>query len=74
MVASDDELFAFNAPFRGSMGGRPLNQPIVGMSRAPGDTYRLVARDGGVFSYDAPFLGSTGSINLNQPVVAIAAT
>ena len=31
-VASDGGLFAFgNAAFYGSMGGRPLNAPIVGL-------------------------------------------
>jgi hypothetical protein len=33
-VASDGGLFAFgNAPFQGSMGGQPLNQPVVGMAQ-----------------------------------------
>ena len=31
-VASDGGLFAFNAPFFGSMGGKPLDKPIVGMA------------------------------------------
>jgi hypothetical protein len=32
MVASDGGIFTFGvAPFMGSMGGHPLNQPIVGM-------------------------------------------
>ena len=32
-VASDGGLFAFGtAPFYGSMGGKPLNEPIVGMA------------------------------------------
>ena len=31
-VASDSGLFAFNAPFQGSMDGMPLNQLIVGMT------------------------------------------
>jgi hypothetical protein len=30
-VASDGGIFAFNAPFFGSMGGKPLNKPIVGI-------------------------------------------
>ncbi len=32
LVASDGGIFAFQAPFYGSMGGRPLNQPMVGMA------------------------------------------
>ena len=31
-VAADGGLFAFTAPFHGSMGGKPLNEPIVGMA------------------------------------------
>jgi hypothetical protein len=31
-VASDGGIFAFgNAAFHGSMGGKPLNAPVVGM-------------------------------------------
>ena len=31
-VASDGGIFAYgDAPFRGSMGGQPLNKPMVGM-------------------------------------------
>jgi hypothetical protein len=32
-VASDGGIFAYgDAPFNGSMGGRPLNKPMVGMA------------------------------------------
>jgi hypothetical protein len=31
-VASDGGIFAFNSPFFGSMGGKPLNKPIVGIA------------------------------------------
>ena len=50
------------------MGGRHLNQPIVGMSAddATGG-YWLVASDGGIFAFDAPFLGSTGALRLTRP-------
>ena len=46
--------------FHGSLAGRWLNQPIVGMASTPsGDGYWLVARDGGVYAFgDAPFAGS----------------
>ena len=36
--------------FHGSMGGKPLNKPIVGMAATPdGNGYWLVASDGGIF-------------------------
>jgi len=52
-----------DATFYGSMGGHPLNQPIVGMASTPdGRGYWLVASDGGVFSFgDAPFRGSAAA-------------
>jgi hypothetical protein len=58
------------------MGGKPLNEPIVGMAPTPdGGGYWLVAADGGVFSFgDAAFFGSTGSMHLNAPIVGITAT
>jgi ribosomal protein L24E len=60
----------------GSMRGKPLAQPIVGMAGTrTGKGYWLVARDGGIFSFgDATFFGSTGAIRLNQPIVGITAT
>ena len=74
-MASDGGVFCFgDAPFLGSMGGKHLNAPIVGIARTPdGHGYWLVASDGGVFSYgDAQFFGSTGNLRLNAPVVGMA--
>jgi hypothetical protein len=70
-------VFGFGAAgFHGSMGGHPLNQPVVGMASTPsGRGYWLVARDGGIFAFgDAGFYGSTGGTPLNQPIVGMAAT
>ena len=75
-VASDGGIFAFgSAQFYGSMGGRPLNKPVVGISGTPdGGGYWEVASDGGIFAFgDAQFYGSMGGKPLNQPVVGIAA-
>jgi hypothetical protein len=60
----------------GSMHGRALAQPVVGMAATrSGRGYWLVASDGGIFSFgDAAFHGSTGAIRLNQPIVGMTST
>ncbi|GAC1370480.1 MAG: hypothetical protein NVSMB32_14880 [Actinomycetota bacterium] len=76
-VASDGGIFSFGgAAFFGSMGGTPLNSPIVGMApRADGGGYWMVAADGGIFAFgDAPFHGSMGGTRLNSPIVGMAPT
>ena len=77
LVGSDGGIFSYgDATFYGSMGGQPLNRPIVGMASTPdGRGYWLVASDGGIFSFgDAVFYGSTGSLHLNAPIVGLTAT
>jgi hypothetical protein len=74
LVASDGGVFAFDAPFRGSMGGRPINKPVTGMVRY-GNGYVMVGEDGGAFNFsDRPFMGSLGGRPPAHPVVAIAST
>ena len=74
-VAADGGIFSFgDAVFHGSMGGKPLNAPIVGMAAtAGGGGYWEVAADGGIFSFgDAAFHGSMGGRPLNEPIVGMA--
>jgi hypothetical protein len=80
-ATADGGVWACGAPFFGSMGGTPLNAPVVGIAATPDDGgYWLVASDGGVFSFgDARFFGSVqGALppgtSLNQPVVGIASS
>jgi len=58
------------------MGGKPLNQPVVGMAAAPtGQGYWEVASDGGIFTFGrAVFYGSMGGKPLDQQVVAMVST
>jgi hypothetical protein len=73
LVAADGGVFAFDAPFVGSMGGTPLNQPVRGMVRY-GNGYLMVAEDGGVFAFsDRPFTGSLGARPPASPIVSVAA-
>jgi ribosomal protein L24E len=73
LVASDGGIFAFDAPFHGSMGGQKLNKPISGMVRY-GDGYLMVGSDGGIFNFSsAAFVGSLGDKPPAAPVVAVAA-
>jgi SpoIID/LytB domain protein len=77
VVAPDGGIFSFGAArFFGSMGGKPLNQPVVGMAATgSGNGYWQVATDGGMFSFgDARFFGSMGGRPLNKPIVGMAAT
>ncbi len=76
-VASDGGVFDYgSAGFFGSMGGQPLNKPVVGMATTPStDGYWEVASDGGIFAFgNAGFFGSMGGKPLNRPIVGIAST
>ncbi len=75
--AADGGIFSYgNAQFYGSMGGRPLNRPVVGMAATPtGGGYWEVASDGGLFAFgNAQFYGSMGGKPLDEPVVGMAPT
>jgi hypothetical protein len=75
-VASDGGVFSFgDAGYYGSMGGRPLDMPVVGITPTPdGRGYWEVASDGGVFSFgDGGYYGSMGGRPLDMPIVGIGA-
>ncbi len=75
IVDSDGGVFSFgDATFYGSMGGKHLNAPVVGIAgNASGTGYWLAGADGGAFALGgAPFLGSLGGQDLNRPVFAIS--
>lgn len=78
LLGSDGGVFAFgDADPLGSMGGKQLNRPMVGMAPTKtGKGYWLVGADGGVFAFgDAdPTLGSMGGKPMNRDVSGIAAT
>jgi SpoIID/LytB domain protein len=73
-LGSDGGIFSFgSAQFYGSMGGTPLNEPIVAMAPTPdGHGYWLLAADGGVFAFgDAQFYGSLPGSDVSATAVAI---
>jgi hypothetical protein len=77
LVASDGGIFAFGgAGYFGSMGGRPLARPMVGIAATPsGKGYWTVASDGGIFAFgDAGWFGSLGGVPLASPIVGMAST
>jgi len=77
MAAADGGVFAFgDAGYYGSMGGRTLAAPVVGIASTPdGGGYWEVAADGGVFAFgDAQYYGSMGGRLLNAAIVGVAST
>ena len=77
VTADDGRVVPFGeARSFGSMQGRRMNAPAIGMTQTvTGNGYWLLGADGGIFSFgDAVFHGSTGGMRLNKPVVAMAAT
>jgi subtilase family serine protease len=76
-AGADGSVFAFgDAGFYGSMGGRALTRPVVGMAATPdGGGYWLVASDGGLFAFgDAGFYGSKSGSSLGGPMVSVVAS
>ncbi len=68
LVGSDGGIFSFGAArFHGSMGGTPLQRPVVGITPTSSKNgYWLVASDGGIFAFgDANFFGSIPGVGLH---------
>lgn len=68
LVGSDGGIFSFGSSlFHGSMGGVPLQRPVVGIVPTPDrNGYWLDASDGGVFSFgDTQFYGSMPGLGFN---------
>jgi hypothetical protein len=77
VVAANGGVYPFGAAVsHGSMAGRLLNAPVIGMApTTDGAGYWLVGGDGGIFSFgDARFYGSTGNTRLNRPVIGMASS
>lgn len=65
LCTADGGVFTYgNAPFHGSIGGAPLDRPVVAIEVEPGGYY-MVASDGGIFTFgNLPFVGSfVGEVN-----------
>jgi hypothetical protein len=72
LVASDGGIFSFNAPFRGSMGGTRLDQPVTG-AVAFGDGYLMVGAAGAVYDFsDKPYYGSLTAKHAAATILALA--
>ena len=74
-MASDGGVFAFgDAGFYGSMGGKPLDQPVVGITADPANGgYWEVTADGQVFGFGgAPLFGSPAGQVAGNSVVGLA--
>ena len=67
----DSGVFAFDAPFRGSLAGTRGLSAIVGISPAPSGGYRLVTADGATHAFGPTSLGAL-TTRLAAPIVGVA--
>ena len=74
LASANGDVFAFNAPDDGSLEGKKLSKPIVGIEAAPdGSGYRLVSSTGRVFCFKEKYEGDLVGHRLAGPVVDIVA-
>jgi N-acetylmuramoyl-L-alanine amidase len=72
LVAADGGIFAFDAPFLGSVGASTLGRAVVGMATTGGRGYWLVGADGGLYALgSAPFDGAVHVLALAGLTVAV---
>ncbi len=72
MASSSGQVFAFNAPFQGSLAGKHLASKVVGIAGDPQTNgYYLVTAKGAVSGFSAPVHGSVA--HPSSAVVGIAA-
>jgi hypothetical protein len=74
-ATSAGAIFPYSAPNFGSMKGKHLPSPIVGIAAdRAGAGYWLVSANGSVYTFGhAHFFGSMGGKHLNKPIVGMAA-
>lgn len=65
VVGGDGGVFAYDAPFFGSLGGVAINAPVIGALWTPtGQGYWLLGADGAIFSYgDAVYKGGFNALD-----------
>jgi len=74
-VTDAGNVFNHHTAFYGSMAGRHLPAPVVGIAVDPyTDGYWLVTSAGNVYNFHAPWYGSPADRKLPAPVVGITAT
>ncbi len=75
VASSDGTVAAFGpVPHSGSLNGKHLASPVVGIAAAPATSgYWLVTERGKVYGFHAPSRGSLNGKHLASPIVGIAA-
>jgi S-formylglutathione hydrolase FrmB len=76
VLGADGGVFAFDAPFLGSLPALGLRTRGVALAASPsGGGYWVLGPDGGVFAFgDARYVGSLGGKRLNAPAVSLTPT
>jgi hypothetical protein len=75
-LGKDGGVFAFDAPFHGSLPALGIKTQVVNMGATPGGQgYWILGADGGVFSFgNARYHGNARNLPLNAPIIALIPT